>query len=344
ILMTTLTEGKFWGSFTNYEPTSQDNVFKYVTFEYGVNSNFNEILERGVLALNKAKALISYCTFRNNTGDDAVTLVKSESTVEYSQFLNNISDAIDQGFTWSEIRYNYAEGNGNDAWDLGDGSQAWVHHNVAYKNGDKCVSMGEATAGALIEHNLCVSNEVGIAIKDESTPTVRYNTLYDNGVGIWVYPSAPGYTSGKGTFTGGIVWKSKQSDFDLSSDAATVFSYTCASNFSIPLGGSVSGVGLISPGAGCDNPMFADPDNADPSLWDFHLKSMSGRYAGQTGLNFLSRPAVTPTRVADVVSSPCIDKGDPAADPTILALEPVPNGSRIDLGCYGGTPEAAFSP
>ncbi|HEY5955376.1 MAG TPA: rhomboid family intramembrane serine protease, partial [Polyangiaceae bacterium] len=32
ILMTTLTEGKFWGSFTNYEPTSQDNVFKYVTF------------------------------------------------------------------------------------------------------------------------------------------------------------------------------------------------------------------------------------------------------------------------------------------------------------------------
>jgi hypothetical protein len=356
ILMTTLTPGKYWGSFTNYEPTSQDNLFQYVTFEYGVNSNFNDILERGVLALNKAKALITHCTFRNNNGDDGLTLVRSESTVEYSQFIGNISDAIDQGFTWAEIRYNYAEGNGNDAWDLGDGSSAWVHHNVAYKNGDKCVSMGEKTQGALIEHNLCVKNDIGIAIKDESTPIVRYNTLFQNGVGVWSAASAPGYGAGKGTFTGGIVWQSKSADFDISADAGTVISYTCATSFALKQGGTVTGTGLISPGQGCDDPMFAlapspeDPDtgaiatNPDPETWDFHLKSLTGRYLGLPGLNIVKHPTVTPTRVADAMSSPCIDKGDPAEEAAILALEPAPNGGRMDLGCYAGSAEAALSP
>lgn len=344
ILLTTLTEGKYWGSFTNYEPTSLDNIFQHVIFEFGVNSNFNDILERGVLALNKAQALITHCIFRDNTGDDGLTLVKSVATVEYSQFLYNISDAIDQGFTGSEIRFNYAEGNGNDAWDLGDGSSAWVHHNVAYDNGDKCISMGEATNGALIEHNLCVHNEVGLAIKDESTPNVRYNTFYDNGVGVWIYPSAPGFGTGKGTFTGNIVWKSRQSDFDVSADFGTQFSYNCATSFATPLGVTIPGPGLIWPGNGCDDPMFADPSNADPNLRDFHLKSTTGRYVGQTGLNLLATPAVTPTWVVDTASSPCIDKGNPAEDAAIVALEPTPNGSIVDLGCYGGSAEASKSP
>lgn len=347
ILLTAMTPGSVneaWGAVTNYNPEAQDSVYDHVIFEYGLNTNFKEILERGVLTFRDAKALMTHCIFRNNFGDDALTLVKSDSIVDHCQFLNNASDAIDQGTGHAEIRFSYAEGNGNDSWDLGDGSTAWVHHNVSYKGGDKCVSIGEASGAAIIEYNLCVENAIGIGIKDESTPIVRFNTLYKNQTGVWVYPSASGYGSGKGTFANNIVWGSITADLDLSADAGTAFSYNCVQNLTTPLGKVVAGAGMLSQAEGCVDPGFADPDNPDPNLRDFHLKSVTGRYVGQTGLNLMTRPIVAPTWVSDPVSSPCLDKADPATDPAVVAFEPLPNGGLANLGCYGGTEQASKSP
>ena len=45
-------------------------------------------------------------------------------------------------------------------------------------------------------------------------------------------------------------------------------------------------------------------------------------------------------RADDWNTSPCINAGDPFADPS---LEPAPNGGRINMGGYGGTEEAASS-
>jgi len=72
------------------------------------------------------------------------------------------------------------------------------------------------------------------------------------------------------------------------------------------------------------DPMFADPNNGD-----FHLKSERGRY--------------WPTHdvwVLDKFTSPCIDAGDPNTD---HSAEPKPNGSRINMGAYGGTAYASMS-
>jgi len=73
-----------------------------------------------------------------------------------------------------------------------------------------------------------------------------------------------------------------------------------------------------------ENPLFADPANGD-----YHLLSRRGRYWPQHDV-----------WVLDKVTSPCIDGGDPAVDP---ASEPMPNGGRIDMGAYGGTPFASMS-
>jgi parallel beta-helix repeat protein len=73
-----------------------------------------------------------------------------------------------------------------------------------------------------------------------------------------------------------------------------------------------------------DSPLFADPVNSD-----YHLLSQRGRY--------WPRPDVW---VLDKVTSPCIDGGDPYDDP---ADEPMPNGGRIDMGAFGGTPFASMS-
>ena len=80
------------------------------------------------------------------------------------------------------------------------------------------------------------------------------------------------------------------------------------------------------PGTGNLNtdPLFADRYNGD-----YHLKSQAGRWE-------LS----SQSWVQDTVTSPCIDAGDPNSDWT---AELWPHGKRINMGAYGGTPQASMS-
>jgi nucleotide-binding universal stress UspA family protein len=75
-----------------------------------------------------------------------------------------------------------------------------------------------------------------------------------------------------------------------------------------------------------------DPRFADAAQGDFHLRSVGGRW----------EPGGSWT--ADSVTSPCVDTGDPNFDYDLLALEPDPNGGRLNIGCYGGSQEASKSP
>lgn len=73
----------------------------------------------------------------------------------------------------------------------------------------------------------------------------------------------------------------------------------------------------------------AEPNEAD-AVWiagDYHLKSQVGRW-DQT----------TQSWMQDKVTSPCINAGDPL-DP--VEEEPSPNGQIINMGAYGGTPQAS---
>ena len=63
---------------------------------------------------------------------------------------------------------------------------------------------------------------------------------------------------------------------------------------------------------------------------DYHLKSTAGHW--ETGLQ---------AWVVDATNSPCLDAGNPAS---AVNNEPLPNGGRIDIGCYGNTAEASKSP
>ena len=73
-----------------------------------------------------------------------------------------------------------------------------------------------------------------------------------------------------------------------------------------------------------------DPLFADPEKGDFHLKSQAGRWN-----------PISQNWIFDEVSSPCIDAGDPNIS---VGLERFPNGGRVNMGAYGGTPEASLSP
>jgi len=94
------------------------------------------------------------------------------------------------------------------------------------------------------------------------------------------------------------------------------------------------------------DPLFAKPgcwantndpniivDSGDPNaVWidgDYHLKSQAGRWDPNSQ-----------SWVVDDVTSPCIDAGDPNMP---VGDEPMPNGGRINMGAYSGTPEASKS-
>ena len=73
----------------------------------------------------------------------------------------------------------------------------------------------------------------------------------------------------------------------------------------------------------------ADPYFADPVGGDYHLESQAGRWSPKSQSWLL-----------DKVTSPCIDAGDPNMP---VGLEPSPDGGIINMGAYGGTPEASKS-
>jgi hypothetical protein len=88
------------------------------------------------------------------------------------------------------------------------------------------------------------------------------------------------------------------------------------------------------------NPLFANngywnsmgtPDQSD-DLWihgEYHLQSQAGRWNPDTEL-----------WVKDSAHSNCIDAGDPTSDWT---AELWPHGQHINIGAYGGTPQASMS-
>ena len=76
------------------------------------------------------------------------------------------------------------------------------------------------------------------------------------------------------------------------------------------------------------NSLNADPLFVNVTGGDYHLKSTAGSYHGGAW-------------TADAASSPCIDVGDPVSAWT---NEPLPNGSRINLGAYGNTAQASKTP
>ncbi len=84
-----------------------------------------------------------------------------------------------------------------------------------------------------------------------------------------------------------------------------------------------------TPQRGGTGNLDADPLFVAVDQNDFHLKSQAGHW-----------DAASSAWVADDVTSPCIDAGDPNSP---VGPEPFPNGGRVNMGVYGGTCEASKS-
>jgi hypothetical protein len=152
--------------------------------------------------------------------------------------------------------------------------------------------------------------------------TVADNHAAENGGGLWA-----GYGSNP-EIQNSILWgntASKSGD-NVAVSTQTTLSIDYSDVQGAQAGAFRIGDGQIVWGQGNVN---VDPQFADPAQGNYHLKSHSGRYW-----------PLQDSWVNDIVTSPCIDAGDPASD---FSLETNPNGSRINLGAFGGTVHASLS-
>jgi len=150
-----------------------------------------------------------------------------------------------------------------------------------------------------------ISNEAG------SSPTVTNctfsgNSASESGGGM------DNYENSRPTLTNSILWGNTASSGSQIYNGSATVSYS-------DVQGGWPGTGNID-----ENPLFVDS-----AIGDYHLKSQAGRWDSNSQ-----------SWVKDDVTSPCIDRGSPASDWT---AELWPHGGRINLGAYGGTPEASMS-
>ncbi len=105
-------------------------------------------------------------------------------------------------------------------------------------------------------------------------------------------------------------------------------------------GGNLGGDATVGIGDSVTNPQFAQEGRWDDNgtaetnddTWidgDYHLQSQAGRW-----------DPVGERWVVDSVQSRCIDAGDPTGD---WSGELWPHGQRLNIGAYGGTPQASWS-
>jgi hypothetical protein len=138
--------------------------------------------------------------------------------------------------------------------------------------------------------------------------TIAHNMANEEGGGIWL----GAYQSPTRTITNSIIWGNSPDQIYTNDSTNVLVTYS-------DVQGGFSGTGNIN-----YNPYFANSGSGD-----YHLKSEAGRWEPSSQ-----------SWVKDAVTSLCIDRGDPNSDWT---AELWPHGRRVNMGAYGGTPQASMS-
>ncbi len=148
--------------------------------------------------------------------------------------------------------------------------------------------------------------------------TVADNTGGSNSYGHAIFVEGGSEVIAKNSIFYGNQCPDNQNDFYVEATSSLTVDY------SIYMSGKMGDGTFTIANSSQANPLFADNAYAD-----YHLKSKGGRW--NTGME---------QWVVDTVHSPGIDAGDPVSD---FSNEPLPNGDRINLGCFGNTIQASKS-
>ena len=152
--------------------------------------------------------------------------------------------------------------------------------------------------------------------------TFTDNVIPNSGTCIWMRNSDV-------LLTNSILWNNTSTEIRIETDNTPIISHNTIGGqwhyFFIDMGNSKEAPLFVNSGRWVNT----HQSSQQWIMGDYHLTSQEGHWNQQTLL-----------WVADEVSSPCLDQGDPGY---LLFNEPIPHGSVINMGAYGGTTEASLS-
>jgi hypothetical protein len=207
--------------------------------------------------------------------------------------------------------------------------------NILMGSDDHGVVLRDKCSPLMINNIIYNCSSAGIAVQNQCDAMLVNNTIVNCERGIrffdhtdrWVPPYCLFPGSGRATVINCIIWDCPTSfelqDSPYTQDRGSHVTIKCCD---VEGGQSQMSVSAHSTVAWLQGNINADPQFIDPN---YHLKSQAGHWDTNSH-----------TWVKDNVTSPCIDAGDPNSDWT---AELWPNGRRINMGAYGGTPEASMS-
>jgi len=212
---------------------------------------------------------------------------------------------------------------------LGNGTTATVKHNIIIDN--YTMSWSDGAGGALYDcdgliHNNLIEHNSG----HDGAGLSHCDGIIQNCT-IIGHPQTP-VGNCMGTIKNCIIWRNSRSGDTYKEQIVN----SSTPSYCLVQGWTGGGMGNID-----TDPIFTrsgrwvyDTGTTGKPSWnntdsDYHLKSQAGRWDANEG-----------RWTKDDVTSPCIDAGDPGSP---IGLEPSPNGGRINMGAYGGTPEASKS-
>ena len=219
------------------------------------------------------------------------------------------------------------ENNGGNGIELREGSNPAITNCEINSNAGSGIEMLAKQSGRMTIYNRPVIGNCVIADNLQSgisggIPTITNCTIASN-TGFGISGSSPAIINSI------IYYNNSGADaVQIDSDADTI-TYS-------DVQGGWPGQGNIDAAPCFAEPGFwnlgGTPDDVSNDFWvtgDYHLRSQAGRWH-----------AGSQTWLLDVLTSPCIDTGNPDSD---FSAELPPNGDRTNMGAYGGTPQASMS-
>jgi hypothetical protein len=180
------------------------------------------------------------------------------------------------------------------------------------RNGDAITFHTGEGPGSVLKNFIITNSEMAISLNYGSSPTITNLAIVDNDFGVSAYENS------NPDISNCIFFNNR--DGDLFQCQAR---YSCFES-ETPGEGNISG-----------NPLFVDPAGGD-----YHLMSEGWRWNMQNG-----------SWTWDLVTSPCIDAGDPASplgdEPTSVSHDRENKygiNLYINMGAYGGTYQASIAP
>lgn len=193
--------GRPWDVFAVVRPPRPVEV-RHTDISHGGQGQINGMLFTGGFAVHNGDLTLVDARFTDMQSEDAINIKNGHLQMVESLVARTASDGIDVDFGTGEIRDSVFEDTTGDGIDL-SGSTLTVTSTRVARAGDKCISVGEASAPTIV-NNVLVGCAIGIATKDLSDPRVAYNTLVGNRLALQAKRKKAMFGGGAGTFVNNV--------------------------------------------------------------------------------------------------------------------------------------------